>query len=217
MRMWAGILTVILVASSPAAADIYMWRDGQGVKHYTNERELVPADESASLVLHEPARSVEETASRADSAERERIRAREAEISFDEQAVASAYAEGYQRALVSAQQQVQAPPVNVQIIGPMVAASAVGGTGGGDGYGYYPSWLDYNSPALLTTSFDRGRSRHLTLRMLMQDQFAIDRAGPYLIVDRFPPRGPNLTTVMPRGLPWFVRPGSGVVDRVITH
>ena len=57
---------------------------------------------------------------------------------------------------------------------------------------YYP---------FVTTSFDRGRSRHQTLRMLLQDQFQIDRDGPYAY-DRWdePGLGPALAPVPHRGL-----------------
>jgi hypothetical protein len=61
---------------------------------------------------------------------------------------------------------------------------------------FYPEY------PLVTTSFDRGRSRHLTLRMLLQDQFQLDRDGPYVYQRSLPPpRGPNLRVVLPRGLP----------------
>jgi hypothetical protein len=53
---------------------------------------------------------------------------------------------------------------------------------------------------LVTTSFDRGRSRHLTLRMLLQDQFQLDRDGPYVYYPGPPGLGPNLHPVLPRGL-----------------
>lgn len=219
MRMVAGILAAVLAFPSLAGADIFMWRDERGVKHYTNSKDLVPAETSAILVVRDAPAPPPELRVAAPAPSRPAIEARDFEEAVDESIIASAYAQGYQRALANTQQQAAAPPVNVQINGPFVAAAASGGNdyGGYGGYGYGPNWLDYNSPALVTTSFDRGRSRHLTLRMLMQDQFAIDREGPYLIVDRFPPLGPNLTTVMPNGLPYFVRPGSGLVNRVLTH
>lgn len=217
----AGVLLLLVALPSTALADIYMWRDDHGVKHYTNSRSLVPANATAALVLEEPVLPRQEMTSAAEAPAPETPRQSQAVL--DQNAIADAYAEGWQRAMASAQQMQggSAPVTTVQINGPLVAAGGANTVDAGYGYGYGyapgPGWLDYNYPALVTTSFDRGRSRHLTLRMLMQDQFAIDREGPYLIVDRFPPLGPNLMTVMPNGLPFFVRPGSGLVNRVITH
>ena len=75
---------------------------------------------------------------------------------------------------------------------------------------YDPYWA-YGQP-LVTTGFDRGRSRHLTLRLLLQDQFAIDREGPYGYVERFPPPlGPRLAPFMRRGLPSYTVPYGGLV------
>ena len=210
----AGVLLLLVAVPTAAFADIYMWRDGHGVSHYTNSRALVPADANPAIILEEP--PVTAQAAAPIPAPAPPPQARE-EVVYDQNAIADAYAEGWQRAMASTQQMQGGggAPVTVQINGPLVAGGGANNVGDG---GYWdPSWLDYNYPALVTTSFDRGRSRHLTLRMLMQDQFAIDREGPYLIVDRFPPLGPNLRTIMPNGLPFFVRPGSGFANRVITH
>jgi len=59
-----------------------------------------------------------------------------------------------------------------------------------------------------------GRSRHQTLRMLLQDQFAIDRAGPYAYNrwDR-PGVGPALAPFLPRGLPLPVQQYGRVLYR----
>ena len=99
----------------------------------------------------------------------------------------------------------------VQINGPLAVASAPAAVG--PGY-----WPDYYPP-FLTTSFDRGRSRHLTLRLLLQDQFAIDREGPFVFTDRLGPPfdnvplsvnlNPFLTNAIPRNFPRHTR--------VITH
>lgn len=213
----ASVLALVLfVLPSAARADIYMWRDPQGVKHYTNAKDLVPADAGASVMLEEPAHpATRETAEPVPPPARDVRPARDTETAYDQGAVEAAYAAGWQQGIAAAQQMriavppPQAQPVSIQFNAPLAIAA-----GGGNG-GYAPSWFDYNYPALVTTSFDNGRSRHLTLRMLLQDQFAIDREAPYFIVDRFPPLGPNLQTVLPRGLPLFVNGGVG--NRVLTH
>lgn len=72
---------------------------------------------------------------------------------------------------------------------------------------------------LVTTSFDQGRSRHLTLRMLLQEQFAVDRAGPYMFVERlippfgYVPMGPQLSPILARGLPNSVPLTARVITR----
>jgi hypothetical protein len=81
-------------------------------------------------------------------------------------------------------------------------------SGGGYGYGY-----PYAEYPLVTTSFDRGRSRHLTLRMLLQDQFQLDRDGPFFH-ERMPIGvGPGLNPFLPRGLPNRIPPGARVLFR----
>lgn len=213
----ASVLALALVVlPSVAGADIYMWRDPAGVKHYTNAKALVPADSGASVVLEEPPPSAvrEVAVAPAPAPARETRSGADGEAAFDQGAMAAAFAAGWQQGIVAAQQmRVPAPapaaPVSIQFNAPL--AVAAGGANGG----YDPSWFDYNYPALVTTSFDNGRSRHLTLRMLLQDQFAIDREGPYFIVDRFPPVSPNLQTVLPRGLP-FVG-GGRLGNRVLNH
>lgn len=197
-----GILVVLLAVPALARADILMWRDAHGVTHYTNSRALVPADAVAALVLEEAPAAPDAVAAAIESAPADPEPPRMAQVVYDPSVLAAAYAEGWQRGMAMVQQTQNGAPVTVQINGPLV---------GGGGYGGIvdPFWP--YAPSLVTTSFDGGRSRHLTLRMLMQDQFAVDREGPYLVVDRFPPMGPNLATFLPRGLPLFIRPGSRVV------
>jgi hypothetical protein len=99
----------------------------------------------------------------------------------------------------------------VQINGPLaIASTRTSEENGGYPYGLYPSWPWYYP--FVTTGFDRGRSRHQTLRMLLQDQFQLDRDGPYAY-DRWnqPGLGPALAPFLPRGLPY----GVGQYGRVI--
>lgn len=72
------------------------------------------------------------------------------------------------------------------------------------GYGPYdssygPYYSPYYGPAV-STSFDRGRSRHRTVRMSLQEQFQYDRDGPYVYLPRRVPLGPVFHTSLPRGL-----------------
>ena len=78
--------------------------------------------------------------------------------------------------------------------------------------GAYPPWPWYYP--FVTTSFDRGRSRHQTLRMLLQDQFQLDRDGPYAY-ERWnqPGLGPALAPFLNRGLPFPVQQYGRVIYR----
>jgi hypothetical protein len=102
----------------------------------------------------------------------------------------------------------------VQINGPLAVASnrASEGSGVGYPYGFYPPWPWYYP--FVTTGFDGGRSRHQTLRMLLQDQFAIDRDGPFAY-QRWdqPGIGPALAPFLPRGLPFPVDQYGRVIYR----
>ena len=79
----------------------------------------------------------------------------------------------------------------VSITGPLAVANA-----------YAPAPVDVFRPEypLMTTSFDRGRSRHLTLRLLLQDEFAVDREGPFIYPQRAFLRRLALNPFLPRGL-----------------
>jgi hypothetical protein len=205
----ASIVLVLLASASLARADILMWRDSQGVKHYTNSKALIPSDVTPSVVLEEPARPAEGGAVATAPSVPERTEPppqEQAQVVYDPGALTAAYAEGWRQGLAAVRQFQGGTPVSVQINGPLVAG------GGANSTGVDPWWPYYYYPSLVTTSFDGGRSRHLTLRMLMQDQFAIDREGPYVYIERFPPLGPNLATFLPRGLPLLVRPGARVVN-----
>lgn len=202
---WLAIALSLLLSPVVAAADIYLWRDGAGVKHYTNSKALVPPGVQAALVVEEvQATSTAAGAPETAPAPPEEPTREAVEIAYDPSALAAAFEEGWLRGIAFSERQHVPAPVNVDIRGPFVASTNQTATAA-------DPWPSLYYPSLVTTSFDGGRSRHLTLRMLMQDQFAVDRGGPYLIVDRFPPRGPNLTTFLPRGLPMFTRPGSRVV------
>ena len=108
----------------------------------------------------------------------------------------------------SAQAAVQPQPVvqdvHVSISGPLSVSEVVvapeftapfGPVYQPYGYNYYP----YDGPRV-ATSFDRGRSRHRTVRMRLQEQFHYDRNGPSLYVRGPVPRGPRFSARLPRGL-----------------
>ena len=196
------------ISSSPCAAEIYEWRDASGDRHFTNSKDAVPADRQSSarvLVVERAPAAVVVTQEAVEPARPQPIvEERRAQVVYDRADVEEAYAAGLRDALET-ERTVQPPPPPVQIYGPLAVANANVDSGYGDFAPYYP---------LVTTSFDRGRSRHLTLRMLLQDQFQLDRDGPF-VYQRLNPvgLGPGLHPFLPRGLTGRVPPGSRVLFR----
>jgi len=197
------MVAILLCWSGAAGADIIEWQDADGVRHYTNLKGEVPKEQEGSthVVVDELARQPAVTnvaAGAPQSAPQSVEPRREAEVVYDRSKVSEAYLRGLQRGLETAG--IVAGGGGVQINGPLAIANATAPAPYYDQYypGYYP---------LLTTSFDRGRSRHLTLRLLLQDQFAIDRAAPFVFDERLvppfgsPPLGVDLNPFLRRGLP----------------
>lgn len=203
-------LAAVMLLVSAARADIYEWRDASGARHYTNNKQAVPSEYQAQARTMITDWAPSEPAAPAPAAPAPVVQAPapQAEVVSDA-SLSDAYAAGMRAAM-----QLSGGGgggAGVQINGPL-AVAAVRSTDDYGGYpgGFYPPWPWYNP--FVTTSFDRGRSRHQTLRMLLQDQFAIDRDGPFAY-DRWnqPGVGPALAPFLPRGLPY----GVGQYGRVI--
>ncbi len=190
---------------TPAAADILEWQDANGVSHYTNLKSEVPKArrDSAQVIVDEAARQPQPPvpATADDSAPSSEANAtpRQAQVVYDRSGATSrAYLEGLQRGLELGG--VLNTGGSVSLNGPLALANA---SGPAPYYDYLPP-LSY---PLVTTSFDRGRSRHMTLRMLLEDQFALDQEGPFIYDQRFlppfghVPLGVALSPFLPRGLP----------------
>lgn len=210
--MKAIVLGMLVLLPTVAGADILSWQDADGVRHYTNLQAEVPKEhrESATVVVDETARHGQDAPASAagEVASRDSDTPRQAQVVYDRSQVSEAYLEGLRRGLEVAGA-INTAGGSVQISGPLAIANATSPTTPYDVYPY----------PLVTTSFDRGRSRHLTLRQLLQDQFAIDRDSPFFFEERFiPPFGHAPLTVdlnpfLPRGLPH----GFPRQARVITH
>ena len=193
--LWWRVALILVVASVAARADILEWRDAQGDRHFTNNIVNVPEDRQATariLVVAAPAEVA--VAEPPPVAQPEPVR--EPILVYDQTEQLDDYVDGLRAGLALAA--AASAPVGgggVNITGPLAVTSAdTGATALASPFPlYYP---------LVTTSFDRGRSRGLTLRLLLQDQFQIDRDGPF-IYERLIPigLGPNLPPFLPRGLP----------------
>ncbi|MDX2167412.1 MAG: DUF4124 domain-containing protein [Deltaproteobacteria bacterium] len=207
------LLAVSAVAlARVASADIYEWTDSGGARHFTNHRESVPAAQrEAARVLIADLPRADPAPAVADPVERSPAPAA-APAAVERESLEDAY-----RAGLAAGQQIGvgggggggggaggvANGGTVEIYGPLAVATAESRDSTpyvAPGFGWYGGGLDYYP--FITTGFDRGRSRHQTLRMLLQDQFAIDREGPFAY-DRWtqPGVGPALAPFLPRGLP----------------
>jgi hypothetical protein len=127
-----------------------------------------------------------------DRPERRRL----AQVVYDRPEVSEEYVRGFTEGVTYARGDTTVGNVNIQ--GPLAVARA-------DASAPYvavdPYYVDHYP--FVTTAFDRGRSRHQTLRMLLQDQFQLDRSWTYLYPVRLlPPRlGVDLSPLHPRGLP----------------
>jgi hypothetical protein len=209
MAWWMFCIPALsLFLAGALQAEIYEWRDGAGSRHFTNTIDQVPAEQRNNLkvIVRELTRSEAKEAPLAAAApEPEVEHPREALLIYDRAGMASDYSAGLRDGLALAGDGGQ--PVSLTINGPLAIANsealATEAT--------YP--LDWYYP-FVTTSFDRGRSRHRTLRMLLQDQFQLDRDGPYLY-ERLNPigLGPRLQPFLARGLPHRVPPGRRVLFR----
>jgi hypothetical protein len=197
------LCNALVLVAAVARADILEWRDAQGSRHFTNSRESVPSERQSTVrVLVAERAPVREEAPAQPLAVEPR---RAAEVIYDHSAWRSAYAEGFVQGALSAAAGGEEGNV-LQVTGPLAVSQA---------HAEQPSvWpLPYDYP-FVTTSFDRGRSRHLTLRMLLQDQFQLDRDGPF-VYQRLAPigLGPNFRPFLPRGLPHHAPRGGRVIWR----
>jgi hypothetical protein len=192
----AVVLALLLYVGAAAHADIYEWRDANGNRHFTNLLTNVPAAQQpdARVIVTATAPTELGVPAAAPPAEAPRT---EAQIVYDYSRQPDPYTQGLEDGIALARSVAPADEGDVYINGPLAVANADPYVAVTTPYPYY-----YPEYPLVTTSFDRGRSRHKTLRMLLQDQFQLDRDGPYIYQRALPPpSGPNLRVVLPRGLP----------------
>jgi hypothetical protein len=207
MRAWLILGGVLLVAVPSARADILVWRDADGVRHYTNRADAVPSDLTPEIVIRGDGPAEAPVPAVAAAAPATAVPA--PVVASDAMRLEEAYRAGLSAGLNLGTADDgyargggggggAAAGGTVEIIGPLAVANA---RSTDQGWGPYYGWPGGYFP-FVTTGFDRGRSRHQTLRMLLQDQFAIDRDGPYAY-HRWdqPGVGPALAPFLPRGLP----------------
>ncbi len=187
-----------LLVGSSASSEIYEWRDAGGARHFTNQKvrcRSLTRHRHASWCGHGPPSPGRPVLSRILPRGQ---RCGRGAGGFDAAGLRRGVSSAVRDALAATVRENYGRGGSVNIVGPLAIART-------DVAPPLPSFAPY--PAFVTTSFDRGRSRHLTLRMFLQDQFQLDRDGPFTY-ERIPPvgLGPNLDPFLPRGLPHrFVR------------
>jgi len=162
---------LILLLSVPAVADVIEWRDADGVRHYTNIKEEIPEEQraQAQVVINEAVRHpAAEVNVAPPQASNEADPPRQAQVVYDRSTMQEAYLNGVQQGMELAGSRDGQIGAGVQINGPLAIANSAAPPP--------PAYVvgPYGYP-FVTTSFDRGRSRHQTLRMLLQDEFALER------------------------------------------
>lgn len=203
----------LLLAASAARSEILEWTDAAGARHFTNRRDLVPADRRGDLrVIVAAGEPAVENASvtSAPTAPPAAPPPAAPLVVGDRPGWRDAYEAGFSDGRAAGTDEDRGGPgPQVNIVGPLAVASVEGDRPANVFNG---AWSPYYP--FVTTSFDRGRSRHLTLRMLLQDQFQLDRDGPF-VYERLnaPGVGPNLQPFLPRGLPRHYSRGPRVLFR----
>jgi len=212
MRWCLALVMTVGVYARVARADIYEWTDDSGARHFTNHRETVPAAErdSAQVVVADLPRAAP------DPAPAQPVAAPPPIAQQDPPSVDEAYLAGMaagMRLEAGGGGGGAAAGGSVQIYGPLAVSTSRADDDAPYGSFYGGRYPGYYYP-FVTTGFDGGRSRHQTLRMLLQDQFAIDRDGPYAY-DRWnmPGVGPALAPFLPRGLPLPIQQYGRVIYR----
>ncbi|MBI1815801.1 MAG: DUF4124 domain-containing protein [Deltaproteobacteria bacterium] len=198
------VLLLLTIMAAAARADIVEWRDADGGRHFTNNRDDIPAATETHVVVVEHPKPLDNAGPPEAPASAAEPR-RRAQVIYDHSQTPSdasvAYANGLVQGLALARGE-SGSGSDVQISGPLAIANSY------DGASVYPDYAPF-----VTTGFDRGRSRHQTLRMLLQDQFQLDRDGPFLH-ERLPiGQGVALHPLLPRGLPRGFARGGRVVTR----
>ncbi len=150
----AWLLLAVAIVASPVRGQIYAWRDADGVTHFTNLEEEIPASERAN------AREVVGAAWSRAGLQGE---AEPAPPVREERGAATVVVPAL------ATRPAPVPPVrvrevaggNVQIQGPLAVAVADAPV--------FAAAVPAVFPGFVTTAFDRGRSRHRTLRLLAEE------------------------------------------------
>jgi len=215
MSLLRVVIALVALGSSSAWAQIYEWRDAGGSRHFTNDVEDIPEtqrDEARVVVRAAPIRegdlAVESdgTAEEDEESPRERRRRLRRER-YEREPVRSAlvvYDNSFRFARPAPPVVPDAPDVYVNIDGPLSVSNVIVPQAPPvpiiyEGPRYDPRY-DYFYGPQVSTAFDRGRYRHRTVRMRLQDQFQYDRNGPSTYLAGPIPQGPRFQAKLPRGV-----------------
>lgn len=215
MSLLRVVIALVALGSSSAWAQIYEWRDEGGSRHFTNDMEDIPEtqrDGARVVVRAAPIREADLAADSGGDAEedeespRERRRRLRRER-YEREPVRSAqvvYDNSFRFARPEPPVVPDVPDVYVNINGPLSVSNVVVPQAPPVPIIYerprYDPLYDYYYGPQVSTAFDRGRSRHRTVRMRLQDQFQYDRNGPTTYLAGPIPQGPRFQAKLPRGV-----------------
>lgn len=153
MKQVAIVALLVALPIGTAWGEIYSWRDEAGVRHFTNVREEIPPAYRERAEVAVSSVWLPKVESAPTSCEPEEP-GRQAQVVV----VPGARARERIRPQPAEPMVVQGGSVNIE--GPLAVA-----------VGPPPvNWPVWGALPLITTAFDRGRSRHLTLRQLAEEQ-----------------------------------------------
>ena len=199
-----GVLVALVTLGwGAASAQVYEWRDANGSRHFTNALADIPdaqRDGARVVVRADAAIDVDSPEEVADEETPRERRRRERRERYAREPVRSAqvvYDNSFRFRRPSPPP--PAPEVHINIDGPLAVSQVIVPPSPPAVVIAEPLYDFYYGP-MVSTSFDRGRSRHRTVRMRLQDQFQYDRNGPSIYVAGRVPLGPRFRTSLPRGV-----------------
>ncbi len=162
---WIAMVALLCVARGSALADIFEWRDAQGVRHFTNIAEDIPAEfrSDTKIVARERGEVVAASAPRQGHADGATSPPQQAQVVYDQRRLASVYQAGVDRGLREAQRASARAAKPVQVVAPLAIASVPA----------RPAYFPYLPPPcerpFLANGFDQGRLRYQTWRLHLDD------------------------------------------------
>lgn len=205
------VIAMLALGSSSAWAQIYEWRDAGGSRHFTNDMEDIPEtqrDDARVVVRAAPIRegdlAVESGGAEEDEESPRERRRRLRRERYEQEPVRSAQVVYDNSFRFARPAPPVVPDVYVNIDGPLSVSNVIVPQAPPVPIVYerphYDPLYDYYYGPQVSTAFDRGRYRHRTVRMRLQDQFQYDRNGPSMYLAGPIPQGPRFQTKLPRGV-----------------
>ncbi len=183
MKAFLPLVLLGFVAAT-ARADIFAWKDDQGIRHFTNVLEDVPAEfrGDARIVARERGTTAPDTP--------EDTTPRQAQVVYDPTRLRQVYAEGVADGRREGERNARRErPPTLQVVSPITIANVP----------IIPTYPPYIAPECLepfgTVGFDHGRLRHRTWRLGFEECTPSLAFNPF--VGTFGPVGPVVRPLAP--------------------